>query len=140
MNPIKFVDTIYLGDRSCKAILIDGWNNFLKIQIDMISRIRSENGIWDFYNDENIKDGYIVFKDLKSIHFEPQGFIPNGEIDFISAKAISDIDNEGNGEFLFQLFVLAYDKSGNCEKVIVKIIARDICLENPANPGVEITD
>lgn len=140
MNPIKFIDTIYLGDRACKAILIDGWNDLLKIQIDMISRIRNEDSVWDFYNDENIKDGYIVFKGLKSVNFEPQGFIPNGEIDFINVEAISNVDKEKTEEFLFQLFILAYDKNDNCERVIVNIIASDICLEDPTNPGVEITD
>jgi hypothetical protein len=44
MNPAEFLVTIYLGDRGCKGISIDGWNRQVSIQIDEISRIRSKTG------------------------------------------------------------------------------------------------
>ncbi|MGF6255286.1 DUF6258 family protein [Ensifer sp. LBL] len=27
MKPDKFLETLYLGDRGCKAVLLDGWND-----------------------------------------------------------------------------------------------------------------
>ena len=41
MDVSAFLKTIYLGDRACKAITLDGWNRSIKIEIDCISRIRS---------------------------------------------------------------------------------------------------
>ncbi len=52
MNIPDFLKTIYLGDRACKSILLDGYENEVKIQIDCISRVRGET--WDYYNEENL--------------------------------------------------------------------------------------
>jgi hypothetical protein len=54
MKPEEFVKTIYLGDRACKKIVIDGWDELLKIQVNEISRIRDVSGQWNYYNDENM--------------------------------------------------------------------------------------
>lgn len=52
MKPDDFLNSIYLGDRACKAILLDGWRKEVKIQIDAISRVRGET--WDFYSAEDV--------------------------------------------------------------------------------------
>ena len=40
MTPIEFEQSIYLGDRLCKAVHIDGNKSEVKIEIDLISRVR----------------------------------------------------------------------------------------------------
>lgn len=136
LNPSKFINTIYLGDRFCKSILIDGYNERVKIQINMISRIRSKSGNWDYYNDENIEDGLIVFTGVKSISFEPQGFIPNDEIGLVSAKPINDVE----GRFLFDINATSCNEQGNYTSIDVSIIATGIYLEDPTKPDVEIME
>lgn len=135
MNPIEFVNTIYLGDRFCKCITIDGFGDQVKIQVNMISRIRSESGNWEYYNDENIEDGIIVFDGTESIIFEPQGYVPNDEIEIVGVDQI-----EGNEEkFLFQISTASCNKKGEYNEVTIKIVAKGIYLEDPANPDERIT-
>ena len=69
MNSSDFIKTIYLGDRACKGVVIDGWNSLVKIHIDNISRIRSLSGNWELYTDEDIENGFIVFEFVESIRF-----------------------------------------------------------------------
>ncbi len=40
MTPSEFLKTVYLGDRACKAVVIDGWRNEIKFNIDCVSRVR----------------------------------------------------------------------------------------------------
>lgn len=133
MNPKEFVNTIYLGDRFCKRIIIDGYNDQIKIQINMISRIRNNSGNWKYYNDENIEDGMIVFNGTESIIFDPQGYLPNDEIQFVSVDEI-----EGNGKFIFRISAASCNKYGEYEDVIITIVAREIFLEDPTNPSKKI--
>lgn len=136
MNPREFINTIYLGDRFCKSILIDGYNERVKIQINMISRIRSASGNWDYYNDENIENGLIVFTGVKSILLEPQGFLPNDEIELVSAEPI-----EGDeAKFLFNISAASCDQQGKYTKVEVSVLAEGIHLEDPSKPDVEIIE
>ena len=79
MLATEFLRTIYLGDRACKSIAIDGWGKRAMIQVDEISRVRSAAGKRDYYNDENIVDGLLVFTDARSILLDPIGPIPNSE-------------------------------------------------------------
>lgn len=84
----EFMQTIYLGDRGCKSILIDGWNSEVKIQITCISRVRSDT--WDFYTDEDLDDGKLVFTGVKSVVLNPPGCIPNSYVEIISIEELAD--------------------------------------------------
>lgn len=90
MNPIDFVDSIYLGDRGCLKIVLDGIKKEIWIQVDNISRIRSPDGKWNYYNDENIENGYIVFEDVYSIDWSGDKRIPNDYIGCLIAKKRED--------------------------------------------------
>lgn len=60
MNAVEFVRSLYLGDRACKAITMDGWNASIRISVDTISRVRSPSAEWDYYTAEDVADGVLV--------------------------------------------------------------------------------
>lgn len=133
MKPEQFIKTIYLHDRACKKIEIDGWKRIVKIQIDEISRIRNPSGEWSFYNEENIIDGYIVFTDVRSFVFDPPGFIPNDEIEIRSVECIS-------GDLYRYVFDLASCVEEGDYYMKLAVEAKGIHLEDPKKPGVKICD
>ena len=91
MDAVKFINTIYLGDRCITGINIDSEHMSVKIQVDVISRIRSADGNWNFYTVEDIPNGKIVFNGCKRFILDSQGIIPN---DFIDISEISKVGDE----------------------------------------------
>lgn len=141
MDAKTFVNSIYLGDRFCKKIVLDGYEGKVKIQVNMISRIRSSSGNWEFYNDENIEDGYIVFSDVESIYFEPQGRIPDGEIEISNVELLkNDGELSQKAKYLFEISSVSYDKTGNSEDIVIKIVAHEIYIIDPRKPDERITN
>ncbi|WP_291581518.1 DUF6258 family protein [Clostridium sp. UBA6640] len=134
MNLEKFLETIYVGDRFVKSIIIDSQRKEIKIQINLISRIRSDDGMWNFYNDENIKDGLIVFTDVETFSFNPQGIIPNDELyDWKIRKMFED-----ESQYEIELYMGSYNKYGECQEVKLKLKAKGVYLEDPLNPEIKI--
>ena len=136
-NPNEFLESIYLGDRACKALLIDSWNQRVAIQVTVISRVRPGTKTWNFYTDADIKDGWIVFSDVRSLRFEPAGPLPNDHIEIVSVQLI-DVVRE-KGWWLFELSTGSVDETGHSTEVLVRIEASRVHLEDPQKPGVEIT-
>lgn len=123
------MQTIYLGDRDCKSILIDGWNNEVKIKITCISRVRSD--AWDFYTDEDLDDGKLVFTGVKSVLISPPGCIPNSYIDVISVEELAD----SLSEVVFS--VGAHDGAGGTVLANLSIRAKQLHLEDNAGRKIE---
>jgi hypothetical protein len=134
MLPSAFVKTIYLGDRACKSITIEGWTNRVVIQVDEMSRVRDESGNWNFYNEENIIDGRLVFSDVRSVLFDPSGPIPN---DYISRLEVEPLLG---GYYQFAFSAASVDQSSKSTEVLVTIVAKHLHLENPSTPGMQIDD
>jgi hypothetical protein len=132
VRPTEFLKTIYVGDRACKSIAIDGWNGRGAIQVDEISRIRSASGQWEYYNGENIVDGLLVFTEVKSISFDPPGPVPNDYINDIKAEPLPD------DYYRFKLSISSVTRSGESTEVIVTIDGKDMHLEDPRTPGLEV--
>jgi hypothetical protein len=133
----ELVKTIYLGDRACKHIVLDGWHKRFSIVIDRISRIRNPSGKWDFYSNEDIVDGAIVFEGLISFEFSPPGFVPCDWIEFIDVSPISDSSGK-KSQFKATLSLGAIDAKGDSQEVTLTIVATSLHLENPAAPGLKI--
>lgn len=138
MNPKQLLESVYLGDRACKAVLIDAWRKRVAIQVDVISRLKPETQTWDFHTAADIKDGWLVFTNVRSVRFAPAGPLPNDLINDVSVKAT---DSPGSQpDYLFELSIGSVDDSGNSTEVFVRVEASGLHLEDPAKPGVEITD
>lgn len=136
MTPLQLLQTIYLGDRCCKAVLIDSWNQRVAIQVTNITRLKPDAKTWDFYTDADIKDGWLVFTNVRTICFKPAGAVPNDLINEVTAKAIESSDEESN--YLFQLSIDSVNNMGSRTEVLLSIEAGGFHLEDPAMPGVEI--
>jgi uncharacterized protein DUF6258 len=134
VTPQELLKTIYLGDRSCKAILIDGWAKSVAVQVDVISRIRSSSGNWEFYADEDIPDGRLVFTGVRSIRWAPVGPVPN---DLINEVRVADFHELQSGTRLydFSLYIGSVTDSGESQEVTLQIRAEGLHLEDPGRPG-----
>ncbi|MGA2051559.1 MAG: DUF6258 family protein [Terracidiphilus sp.] len=134
MLAAEFLKTIYLGDRGCKSITINGWDQRVVIQVNEISRVRSAAGNWDYYNDENIVDGLLVFTDVRSIYFDPAGPIPNDYIEFVEVELLPD------DYYRFKTSVGSVNDSAESKDILAVIESKSVHLEDPATPGVLIED
>ena len=132
MLPEALLKTIYLGDRACKAIHIEGFAQQVSVQVDEISRIRSSSGLWEYYNEENIIDGFLVFTGVKEISFSPSGPVPN---DYISEIKIENVDE---GYYRFQLSIASVGSDAQSDEVLVNIVSKGFHLTDPLRPGLVI--
>jgi hypothetical protein len=137
MSPTELLKTVYLGDRSCKGIFIEGWRGQVSLQVDVISRINSPSETWDFNTEGDITDGRLVFTGVTSICFEPSGPIPNDLINEIRVDNRPD-SYSGKKAFTFLISVGSVDEAGTSTEVIIQVQAEGLHLEDPANPGQAI--
>ena len=138
MNPEQFLQSVYLGDRACKAILIDSWKRRVAIQVDCISRLKPGSQTWDFYTDADINDGWLVFTGVSSVRLTPSGPLPN---DFIEVVSVERFERPGEQPvYQFELSAGSGDEGGNLTELRIEIEASWVHLEDPARPGVEISE
>jgi hypothetical protein len=136
VTPQQFLATIYLGDRACTGVTIDAVHKRVCLHVDLISRVRDPSGQWNYYPDEDIIDGTIVFSGASWVSFDPTGPIPNDFIDEITASAV---DAPGNGgKHSFEIWVGSVDEQRGPTMVKISIRADDIHLEDPRKPGERI--
>jgi len=133
MSIEKFLQSIYLGDRYCKKAEYDKDKRIYTIQMNGISRIRSDDGQWNYYIDEDIMDGEIVFEGVESVKYEFEQFECNDEIYDIQSTSLDDGLYEFTVSGSYAVGVEHTD--GN-----VKIIAKDIYLCDPQNPLLKIKE
>ena len=122
-KPLKFLQTIYLGDRGITGISMDTDNGIIKIHIDCISRIRGKH--WDHYTDEDLENGAIVFSGCKKFFFDTNGMLPSDFID------IESVEQNAADEYTIVFYVSIYSFD---EKRLVpaklKIIFQSVHLES----------
>lgn len=136
MTPEQLLQTIYLGDRGCKAVLIDSWTKEVQIHVTVISFLKPGATTWDFNTDADIPDGRLVFTNVRRISFEPSGPLPN---DFINDITVTNLESDdGPSVYLFELSISSVDDVGNSTEVVIKIEASGLHVEDPKRPGVEI--
>ncbi|MEQ8767158.1 MAG: DUF6258 family protein [Planctomycetota bacterium] len=137
MTPINLVKTIYLGDRACQSITLDGQHRKVVIRVDLISRVRGES--WDFYSHEDIPHGQLVFCDVQSVRFDPSGPMPN---DLMNDLVVSSVQESAGSKqnYLFSLSIDSVNEKGDRKEVRVEILAADLYLVDPRSPQQEIRE
>ena len=140
MDPVELAQTVYLGDRGCKSLLLDGWSDRILIQVyPAISRIRDQSGEWRFYAAEDILDGLLVFSGIHSFSFNPLGRIPNDEIVSFSAEEYEMGDRQEKPRlYMFKLCIVSIGEERESDIVCVEIVAEQFHLEDPKEPTVQI--
>lgn len=58
----EFINSIYLGDRYCERVEIN--TDKIIIQINLISRIEEGSREWNYYSQEDIEHGCLVFDNV----------------------------------------------------------------------------
>ncbi|HYW80304.1 MAG TPA: DUF6258 family protein [Thermoguttaceae bacterium] len=139
-TPVEFLKTIYLGDRVCKSILIDGSQHQLVLRVDCISRIRDPSGRWNFYRDENIEDGLIVFTDVSSFKISPLGVIPNDAINELVVDETKVASEQDIMAWTFRLSIDSITSDSTNVEAVLEIVSSGIHIEDPCRPGVWITE
>jgi len=133
MNFKTFINTIYLGDRACKSLLLNGWEGRVEITVNLLSRIRDSTGNWNFYSEEDIENGIIVFAGIEEVFIEPSGRFPNDAIEHLVVEKVTE-----NGVGHFRLTANQVTEEGETHRVIVRIVAKDLYLIDPINPETEL--
>ena len=120
---LRFLKTIYLGDRGVTGISMDSVRETVKIHIDCISRVRGEN--WNYYTDEDLENASIVFTGCKKFFFDTNGVFPG---DFIE---IESVEQTADNEYSIVLDVSSYsfDKK-RLAPAKLKIIFQSVHLES----------
>jgi hypothetical protein len=133
MKPTQFISTLYLGDRVCKAIIVDGWNSCVRIQVDCISRIRDVSGNWNYYTDEDIIDGFIVFNNVRTVTLDNAGHLPNDSI-----NSLVVVDEIGDTVSI-EISISSVDVSAAYYDTTLRLTCQSIHIEHPGRPGEEIS-
>jgi len=131
MDAKKFIETVYLGDRYCMETEYNQEKQLYSMKMNSISRVRSKDGNWNYYTDEDIEEGWIVFGGVMDVIIEIENFQLNDEIYNI------DVGNYDNDYYKFFVNGSCADDKGYIEGT-VEIIAKDIYLIDPKKPQQKI--
>lgn len=124
---------MYFGDRACKAVIIDGWKAEVSIQLDCISRVRGDT--WNYYRDEDLIDGFIVFEGAKKIEWDPNSKIPN---DAVIALTFEPCGTQ-EAQYIFHIEIASGDeKTRELVPVRISVLAEGLALQS--REGVRIRD
>jgi hypothetical protein len=132
MSINEFLKTVYVGDRGCKSLTIDGWNSEVKLQVSCISRVRSKS--WDYDDSEDLMDGFLVFEGVTKVAFNPTGPIPNDLINDVSVEVVACAHELER----VTLSIDSVDAQGSRIEVIVQVDAKAVALEPWEKPGERI--
>ena len=122
-DPLKFLQTIYLGDRGVTGISMDSVRKTVKIHIDCISRVRGKN--WNYYTDEDLENASIVFTGCKKFFFDTNGILPS---DFIE---IESVEQTAADEYTIVFDVSSYSFAEKQHiPAKLKIVFQNVCLES----------
>jgi len=122
MDPISFLGTVYLGDRTCTTLVLDGNLGEIRLGVDLISRVRGSG--WDFYSAEDVKNGSLVFEGIREFQFASQGGrLPNAWIEIVKATSI---DKELT-EIVISLGHV--DKDAVSTELLLTVVCRTVAIE-----------
>ncbi len=126
MNPKTLFKSIYLGDRYCKAFVINRQEQQLRIQVDCISFLRPGTATWDYFTERDVQDGWIVFSGVDEVKIQPPNAVPN---DFINDITVEDV-GASDERYRITISISSVDAGGNSTEVIVSTTVVDTHLED----------
>lgn len=132
MTPDQFIKTIYLGDRLCLAVNVEGTKKRVLLKVDCISRVRGES--WNYYDGEDVQEGFLVFENVASCNLNLAGQLPNDWIEPVSVKKM--VDESPMWEFVFSLGVV--DSKGMSSEIFLTVLAEDIAIETKEGLRVRV--
>lgn len=124
MKPNEFIRKIYYGDSGCKKLIIDGWSGSIQIQLDSIFIMKGDS--FNYFVDEEINDGFIIFEGVSNFSWSGN-FIPNDLINSISCN--SDSPNE-RGEYSFTVCINHVDSESHSHEVSLLFSATNVSIKN----------
>ena len=133
-DPLSLKQSIYLGDRAIKLIILDGWNELAKVQVDSISRVRSADGKWDYYTAEDIEDGFLVFGNVRLFAISPTGAIPK---DYVTSFELN-YGQPSNEVFRAHIVTAGVLPTGERGEIAIEVVGDVFYLEDPNRPGEKI--
>ncbi|HWD17720.1 MAG TPA: DUF6258 family protein [Verrucomicrobiae bacterium] len=134
-KPQEFAKTLYLGDRACKRLIIDGWLRLIALEMDSVIRI--VEGSTSLEDDEKIENGRLVFEGVTKYELQPQGFLPCDWIDFVDVISIME---NGKSSLRAEFAIGACGETEAIKQISLIIWASSFYLEDPLYPGVKICD
>lgn len=106
----------------------------MSVHVDTISRIRSPEGMWDFYTSEDVENGQLVFGGVKKFFFDKDGNLPN---DYINSL---DVSTESDGSYRFRFSIDSVKEDGENNEVVLEIVAETLAIRDPKKPDTPIVD
>ena len=125
MEKIKrFLSSLYLGDRYCENVEI--LNKNITFQFNCISRIKPGTSEWNFYNDENVEHGCLVFDEVKE--YQCSSDLPFNE-------DIYDIKVKTKEKDIYTFVVLGSNVSDDSVTTEIEMViqAKKVYVYNPKN-------
>ena len=119
---VEALNHIYYGDEACKSIVLDGWNKLIAFQITRL--VQFEENTWSPGVGEEICDAYMVFTGATAITFDPQGFLPNDLVNYISATR-----DEGKTSYRVTASIDCVSECGDRQEVVIAFSADGLSLE-----------
>lgn len=129
MKSNQLSKTIYLGDRSCLSLIWCERARNLIIEVDLISRIRSQTGEWEYYTDEDIESGRLVFFGVVGLRSSPEALVPNDFINFFECNERHD------GKLACKFSISHVAENGDSTEINIEFLAEDFALEDPKKAG-----
>lgn len=129
----RFLRTLYLGDRGIDSVHLDLRDNTVVVTVNLLSRIRSPDGRWDFYSAEDIVGARLVFTGVTAFSMDPPGLLPDDFIYSISAVPL----DANRWRFVIEV---GSANAGMTNEVTISVDGADAHLEDPRVPGVPIRE
>lgn len=127
----KYLKSLYFGDRWCENVIYKN-DNFI-IQVNLISKLEEGEEKWNFYSEEDIEHGLLVFTEVERIDYD-KNLVLNDEIYEI------EVVGEENGKFLFVVYGChIYDDASSID-VKISVKAKDFMVVDPKNLDYKLID
>ena len=107
----------------CLSINLEGSRKRVLLKVDCISRVRGES--WNYYDSEDVHEGFLVFENVVSCNLNLAGQLPNDWIEPVSVMQMTG--NASAWEFIFSLGVV--DSQGLSSETLLTVIAENIAIE-----------